>query len=113
MQFLRKNWLLLTGLGLAAWWFFTGDTPLSLVSNLVTRGQRLSSRTYSGSDVVETVDELVGQAVGTVGREVSEDAYVLATVLASEHEQADARRTVPRFHDALSSPRKSTAPARF
>jgi hypothetical protein len=83
-------------LGLAAaaffWWFFMGETPINLVRKFVGRGKRLSRSHLDGSDnIVESIDDLLAQASAVMGREVSQDAYLLARVSASENGGANAR----------------------
>ena len=92
MGTLRRYWFwVLVGLGVA-WWFFTGDTPVDVLTGLVGRGRRLSVRTIDDSGtVVESLGDLVAQAVAVLGTDVQPDAYLLASVSASEHPNAGER----------------------
>lgn len=92
MGTLRRYWFwVLVGLGVA-WWFFTGDTPVDVLMGLVGRGRRLSVRTIDDSGtVVESLGDLVAQAVAVLGTDVQPDAYLLASVSASEHPNAGER----------------------
>jgi len=92
-EVLKKHWLLsLGGLGLAAWWFFTGDDPVMLLQALVGRGRRLTTHHQDANgDNIENLEILIGEAVGAVGRTISEDAYLLASISASEHGNAGAK----------------------
>lgn len=74
------------------WWFFMGDNPVQLVRQFVGRGKRLTRTSLdSNGDLVESVDEVVAQVRAAMGREVSEDAVILARVSASEHPGASER----------------------
>jgi hypothetical protein len=89
---LRKHWLFLVGLAVFVWWFFTGDTPVNIVANIIGRGRRLGTHTLDDSGtVIESLDSLVAGASAIVGRSVSADAYMLAAVSASEHAKAGAK----------------------
>ena len=91
MAWVRKYWLLLAAAALAIWWFFSGDTPMSLIRAFVGRGQKLTVTTNAGGDVTESLDDLVAQVVGTLGREVDPDAVIMARVAASENGKGTAR----------------------
>ena len=90
----KKHLLLWFGLsGLLAWWFFTGDTPVMLAATLVGgRGSRLTTHHQDDNgDNVEALSDLIAQATAAAGHDVSEDAYVLASVSSSEHGNAGAK----------------------
>ena len=92
MENVRKHWLFLTGFAIFVWWFFTGDTPMNILANIIGRGRRLGTHTLDDSGtVIESLDELVAGASAIVGRPVSADAYMLAAVSASEHAHAGAK----------------------
>ena len=86
-----KIWLWIA-IALAAWWFFQGDDPLTLVRQFVGRGKKLSVTTMSnGSDVDQSIDEVVAQVVAAMGRDVARDAVILARVSSNEHPGASER----------------------
>jgi hypothetical protein len=89
---LRKHWVFIVGLAVFVWWFFTGDTPVNILANIIGRGHRLGTHTLDDSGtVIESLDDLVAGASSIVGRTVSADAYMLAAVSASEHPKAGAK----------------------
>jgi hypothetical protein len=89
---LRKHWVFVVGLAVFVWWFFTGDTPVNILANIIGRGRRLGTHTLDDSGtVIESLDDLVAGASSIVGRPVSADAYMLAAVSASEHAKAGAK----------------------
>ncbi len=89
MDFLKKNWLWLLLGGFGAWWFFTGDTPIMLITNFIGRGRRLGTHNQDDKgNNIESVDDLVAGAAAIVGRPVAREAYILAAVSASEHAHA-------------------------
>ena len=89
MEWFKKYWFWLAFGVLAAWWFFTGDTPIMLVTSFIGRGRRLGTHTQdSDGNNVESLDDLVAGAAAILGRDVNPDAYVLASVSASEHAHA-------------------------
>jgi hypothetical protein len=70
----------------AGWWFFTGDTPIDLLENLVNRGRRLTMVTLdSAGNVLEDLDDLCDAAGKILGRSVDRNAMVLAIMSGSEH----------------------------
>ena len=90
MDFLRKHWLMLVLTGFAVWWFFTGDDPVMLVKSFIGRGRRLGTHHQDADgNNLESIDDLVAGAAAILGRPVSRDAYMLASVSASEHPHAD------------------------
>jgi len=90
---LSRNLLLWAAVAaVLGWWFFMGDNPVQLVRRFVGRGKRLTRTTIDGNDdVVQSVDEVVAQVRAAMGRDVSEDAILLARVSASEHPGAAER----------------------
>ena len=89
MGSLKKHWILISGLAIFAWWFFTSDTPVNILAHIIGRGKRLGTHTLDDDgNVVEKLDDLVAGASSIVGRSVSKDAYLLAAVSASEHAHA-------------------------
>lgn len=89
METLKKYWIYLVLAAVGIWWFFTGDTPVNLLKDLVGRGRRLSLTTSdSDGNVLENVDDLVEAASALLGRPVSKDAYILARISRSEHGSA-------------------------
>lgn len=95
------------------WWFFMGDNPVQLVRQFVGRGKRLTRTTLNGGDLVQTVDEVVAQVRAAMGREVSEDAVLLARVSASEHAGAAEREKSAIQWVCLNDARKHGWSVRF
>lgn len=92
MEFVKKYWLGLGALGLVAWWFFTGDTPVNVIAHLIGRGRRLGTHHLDAAgNVIESLDDLVAGASAILGRQVMPEAYLLASVSASEHAHAGAK----------------------
>ena len=89
MEWLKKYWFFLTVAGIAIWWFFTGDTPVNIIANIIGRGRRLATLTQNeDGDGIENVDDLVAGAASILGRPVDRDTFVLAIISASEHPRA-------------------------
>ena len=92
MDWLKRHWFWLTVAAIGIWWFFTGDTPVNIITNIIGRGRRLGTQTQDeNGDGIENVDDLVAGAAAILGRPVARDAYILASVSASEHAAAGAK----------------------
>lgn len=93
MPWLKKHAASLVVAGLCLWWLVTGDLPVvDWLTHLVGRGRQLTWPTVDADgNVIESVDQLLGQAVGTLGRPIDRDAFLLGTVSASEHATASRR----------------------
>lgn len=88
----HKTALWFAVVGLAAWWFFMGDSPVQVVRRFVGRGKKLTtSHLNPDGSLVESPDDLVAQVRAAMGRDVAEDAVLLARVSASEHSGAAER----------------------
>jgi hypothetical protein len=60
-----------------------------LVTNFIGRGRRLGTHLQDADgNNIESLDDLVAGAAAVLGRQVDRDAYVLASVSASEHAHA-------------------------
>lgn len=89
MSFLRKHWFAIIAVAMFVWWFFTGDTLVNVIANLIGRGRRLGTHHQDANgNNIENTDDLVAGASAIMGRPVSKDAYMLASVSASEHPAA-------------------------
>jgi len=89
MEWLKKNWIWVALGGFGAWWFFTGDTPVMLALSFIGRGRRLGTHHQDDNgNNIESTDDLVAGATAILGRPVAREAYVLASVSASEHAHA-------------------------
>jgi hypothetical protein len=84
VAWVREQWFYLALLGLGLWWFFTGDTPVSLVRAFVGRGRQLTTSTKDGVNVAESLDEFCAQISGILGGTPDPDAVIMARVAASE-----------------------------
>ena len=70
---------------LLVWWLMAGDSPASVVRHVVGRGARLSASSLdSNGATVESIEAIKAQVEAALGRAVSEDALVMARVIASE-----------------------------
>ena len=91
MAWLSEKWLWLCLVGLGVWWFFTGDTPVSLVRAYVGRGRQLTTSTNDGDNVAESLDDLCAQIGGILGGTPDPDAVIMARVAASENGKGTTR----------------------
>jgi hypothetical protein len=89
----QKHWLLILATLAIAWWLMTGGVPiLDYLKCLVGRGKRLTSATWTDAgNISETPDALAAAAAKVAGREVSQDLYTIARMIASEHPEAGDR----------------------
>lgn len=83
-------WALVTFLAVS--WFFQGNNPMHIVKQFVGRGKKLTTSSLDDSgNLRQSVDEIVKQVRNALGREISEDAVLLARMSASEHAGASER----------------------
>ena len=107
MGWFKKYWFWVLAGAVFVWWFFTGDTPVNIIANLIGRGLRLGlfHQDASGNNIEQLDDQLAG-AVAIVGRPIARDAFILAMVSASEHaaagekEKALMQRIVMNYADS-------------
>jgi hypothetical protein len=75
--------------GFGAWWFFTGDDPIMIARSFTGRGKKLTIHTQDeNGDNIEAPKDLLAQASAAAGHQVTWEAYMLASVSASEHARA-------------------------
>jgi hypothetical protein len=87
--FLRRYWFAIVASAAILYWFFTGTDPIMLLRHYANRGRKLAVHHLDASgNVIEQVENLLGAAVGVLGRTIERDAYLLASVSASEHAKA-------------------------
>jgi hypothetical protein len=93
VDWLWAKWLWVGLAALGLWWFFTGETPVSLARAFVGRGHKLTVSTDTDGDGLneQSLDDLCAQIRDIVGRDVDPGAVIMARVAASENGKGTAR----------------------
>jgi hypothetical protein len=86
IAWMSKHLLWLAGGAAFAYWFFTGSDPIMLARAFTGQGRKLTRHHLDrDGNVLEDITDLVAEASSQAGHAVSEEAYLLASVSASEH----------------------------
>lgn len=95
-------WLLAAGVAVC---LMTGTNPINPLTDLVSRGPRLTTCTVVDGVVQETPAQLAAVAAMVVGRAVSEDAIALALMCRAEGGSGGQIQKVYRCHVAINQAR--------
>lgn len=99
---MRKHLLWLFVAVILGWWFFAGESPVTVAKNFIGRGHKLTtSHLNADGSLQESIDDIQAQLSAAVGRQVSRTAAICARVVASESPGGTDKEKVAIIHVLL------------